>query len=166
MFKVTGTAKGQNVNECLSRWFLLNHRIFSYQTWYGYAISWAWVSCWKICFMVRARAHTFKIWSADFLLTKLGLIINKNVMSKTTPAKKDSSIHGQGHGKGSECQCLSGWYLLYCQNILLPKSQDVRKDPSATRLSLMIHDHKLEHLMKKLYHCVQCQGYSKISKCQ
>ena len=38
-FKVKVTAKVQNVSECLSCWYLLNHRIFCHQTWYGYAAS-------------------------------------------------------------------------------------------------------------------------------
>ena len=35
------TVKVQNVSECLSRWYFLNHRRFCYQIWYGDAASWA-----------------------------------------------------------------------------------------------------------------------------
>ena len=34
VFKVKIIAKVQNVNECLSGWYLLNHRTFYYRTWY------------------------------------------------------------------------------------------------------------------------------------
>ena len=36
-FKVKDTAKVQNVSECLSGRYLLNHRTFCHQTWYVYA---------------------------------------------------------------------------------------------------------------------------------
>ena len=35
-FKVKVIAKVQNVSECLSEWYLLNHRTFCYQHWYSY----------------------------------------------------------------------------------------------------------------------------------
>ena len=38
-FKVKVTVKIQNDNECSSRQYLLHHRTFCYQTWYGYAAS-------------------------------------------------------------------------------------------------------------------------------
>ena len=38
-FKVKVTAKVQNVSECLSGRYLLNHGTFCHQTWYGYAAS-------------------------------------------------------------------------------------------------------------------------------
>ena len=38
-FKVMVTVKGKNISECLSGWYLLNHRTFCRQTWYGYAAS-------------------------------------------------------------------------------------------------------------------------------
>ena len=36
---VKATAKVQNVSECLSGWYLLNHRTVCYQTWFVYAAS-------------------------------------------------------------------------------------------------------------------------------
>ena len=39
VLKVKVTAKVQNVSECLSGQYLLNHRTFCRQTWYGYAAS-------------------------------------------------------------------------------------------------------------------------------
>ena len=41
MFKVKVTAKVQNVDGCLSRWYLLNHWTFYSQTWSNEAPSWA-----------------------------------------------------------------------------------------------------------------------------
>ena len=38
VFKVKVTGKVQNVNECLSRWYLLNRHTFFYQTCYGEAL--------------------------------------------------------------------------------------------------------------------------------
>ena len=38
-FKVKDTAKVQNVNKCLSRWYLLKRQTFCYHTWYGDASS-------------------------------------------------------------------------------------------------------------------------------
>ena len=51
-FKVKVTAKVQNVSVCLAGWYLLNCRMFCYQTWYGVAASWARVSCGKkfVCY--------------------------------------------------------------------------------------------------------------------
>ena len=43
-----GHSKFQNVNECLSRWYLFNHWNFYYQTWYVDASLWAWLSSKKI----------------------------------------------------------------------------------------------------------------------
>ena len=39
-------------------------------------------------------------------------------------------------------------------------------DPFASKLGLLVHNHKLECFMEKLHCCVQGQGHSKISKCQ
>ena len=57
-FKVKVTAKVQNVSECLSRWYRLNCRRFCYQTWYGYAASWARVSCGKIVHCLQGHGHS------------------------------------------------------------------------------------------------------------
>ena len=40
-FKIKVTAKVQNVSECLSGLYFLNHKTFCYQIWYGDAASWA-----------------------------------------------------------------------------------------------------------------------------
>ena len=59
MFKVKITAKIQNVSECLSGWYLMNHRTFCNQTWYGGATSWARVSCGKkIVCSLQGQGHS------------------------------------------------------------------------------------------------------------
>ena len=82
------TVKVQNFIECLSRWYLLNCRIFCYQTWYGDATSWAWMSCKKICLLssssrsqwelIRSKYDSFYyiFWPVDSLTTKLGLMVH------------------------------------------------------------------------------------------
>ena len=58
VFKVKATAKFQNVNEYLSRPYLLNHLDFSYRTWYGDASSWARLSVKKNGFLSsRSRSQ-------------------------------------------------------------------------------------------------------------
>ena len=57
VFKVKVTAKVQIVMECLSCRYLLNRWTFCDQTWCDEALSWAWVSCWKICVLTsRSRS--------------------------------------------------------------------------------------------------------------
>ena len=69
-------------------WYLLNCRIFCYQTWYGYAASWARVSCRKkyVCYL-QGQGHSkgscdedmtfyYIFWTVDSFATKLGLMIN------------------------------------------------------------------------------------------
>ena len=48
VFKVKVTATFQIVNECLSRWYILNHWTFCHQTWYGGATLWARLSSKKL----------------------------------------------------------------------------------------------------------------------
>ena len=65
-----GHSKGSKC-ECLSRWYLLNHQTFCYQTWFCNAPLWAGVSCRKDWFAisrvkVNTRAQMIKIW--QFLL--------------------------------------------------------------------------------------------------
>ena len=69
-FKVKVTGKVQNVSECLSRWYLLNHRLFCYQTWYDDTASWARVSCrtffsfsFFLLLSLRSRLQPGLIWS-------------------------------------------------------------------------------------------------------
>ena len=58
VFKVKSTAKVQNVNECLSGWYLLNRGIFCYQTCSG-----VWAS-WKSCVLSSSQGHSKgHIWS-------------------------------------------------------------------------------------------------------
>ena len=70
LFKVKVTTKVQNVSDCLSKRYFLNHRKFCYQIWYGDAASWTRVSCRKKVFVVvaifkvkdTARANMMKLW--------------------------------------------------------------------------------------------------------
>ena len=88
-FKVNVTAKIQNVSECLSGWYLLNHRTFCYQTWYGDP-AWARVSH-RIFFwhLLSSRSRSqwgliwskyiffyYIIWTVDSLASKPGLMIH------------------------------------------------------------------------------------------
>ena len=89
-FKVKVTTKVQNVSECLSRLYFLNHRAFCYQIWYGDAASWARVSCrnfiavvaiFKVKVTVRViwskyDSFYYIFWTVDCLATKLGLMIH------------------------------------------------------------------------------------------
>ena len=60
--KVKVTAKVQNVSECLSGWYLLNHTTFCYQDWYGDAASWARVSGGMFTiFLVKKWITAFKV---------------------------------------------------------------------------------------------------------
>ena len=78
-FKVKVTTRLKNVSECLSRWYLLNHRIFCYQTWSSDAGSWARVLCGKKLFAiievkVTATAHnqnvTLSTTSSELLILR------------------------------------------------------------------------------------------------
>ena len=85
-FKVKVTSKSKH--RCLSRWYLLNHQVFCYQTWYCDASSWAGVSCKKICLpFSRSSSQQGPVWSkydsfycifwtADLFATKFGLIVH------------------------------------------------------------------------------------------
>ena len=100
-FKIKVTAKVQNVSKCLSGWYLLNHRTFCYQTWYGDP-AWARVShrifFWHLL-SSRSRSQWGLIWSkydsfyyifwtVDSLATKLGLMIRHHDISKSVLWKK------------------------------------------------------------------------------
>ena len=78
-----------SVSECLSGWYLLNHRTFCYQTWYGGVSSWPRVSCGENNCLLSSRSRSqqglmwskydsfyYIFYSVDFLATKLGLMIH------------------------------------------------------------------------------------------
>ena len=108
--------------QCLSRWYLLNHQTFCFQTWYCDASLWAGVSCNKIgSLFSRSKSQQGLIWSkydnldcifwtADNFAAKLGLIVHCH--EPECLMDKLGCVQGQGHSEGSKCQCLSRWYLL------------------------------------------------------
>ena len=57
-------------------------------------------------------------WTVDSLATKLGLMIHYH-KPECLVKKMDNCIQGQGHSEGSNCQCLSIWYLLKHWTFLL-----------------------------------------------
>ena len=70
VLEVKVTAELQNINECLSRQYLLNSWSFYYQTWCRNALSWARVSFKKDLFAVfkvkiTVKDHIIKIWLSN-----------------------------------------------------------------------------------------------------
>ena len=57
--------------QCLSRWYVLNHQTFCYQTWFFDSSSWARVSCKKIG-LLSSRSRLQQIW--QFLLYLLNFL--------------------------------------------------------------------------------------------
>ena len=119
-----GHGKFQNVNKCLSRWYLLNRWTFYYQAWFGYASLWArlfsekdWFAILKV--KVIARAHMIKLWhfllyilTANPVATKLCLRVHHH-KPECLIEKLDSCVHDQAHSKISKCyECLSRSYHL------------------------------------------------------
>ena len=122
-----GHSKFQNVNECLSRWYLLNRWTVYYQTWYGYASLWARLSSKKIGLVSsRLRSQWRIIFSKyDFLMSsELLILLHLNlvwwhiiiswiVMWKDWIALSWSRSRSQKKVQNSS-ECSSGWYLLKC----------------------------------------------------
>ena len=128
IFKVKVTAKFQNVNQCLFRWYFLNRWTFDYQTWYGNEIIMSQIifqKYWFAVFQVKVtdKNNIIKIWlflyitlAADPFAIILGLMAHHHkvdfpvkrldcsvvVMVKVTEKVQNSS------------ECLSEWYLLSC----------------------------------------------------
>ena len=107
----------------MSRWYLLNHQAFCFQTWYYDASSWVGVSCKKINLLLsRSRSLRELIWSkfdsfyyifrtADPFAIKLGLVVHWDMQECLM--KKLDCVQGQGHSKiQNVSKCLSKWYLL------------------------------------------------------
>ena len=89
-FKVKVTMKVQNVSECLSGWYFLNHSTFCYQVWYSDAAAWSRImqKLFYCCCYLQGQGHregsydqnlTFCYinWTVDSLATKLGLMIHR-----------------------------------------------------------------------------------------
>ena len=157
-FKVKVTSKSKH--RCLSRWYLLNHQVFCYQTWYCDASSWAGVSCKKIRLpFSRSSSQQGPVWSkydsfycifwtADYLATKLGPIIGYHRPERLVE-KVDYCFQGQGHSEGSKCRCLSRWYFLNAKHFV-------------TKLGIVMHHNELEcHAKKKVVCYFQGHGHSK-----
>ena len=146
-FKVKVTTNFQNVSECLSRLYFLNHRAFCYQIWYGDAASWARVSCrnfiavvaiFKVKVTVRViwskyDSFYYIFWTVDCLATKLGLMIHYH--KPEYPVKKVGLHHSGSRSQWrSKCYCLPRWYVLnhqtfcfqtwYCDASLCKSSYD------------------------------------------
>ena len=137
--------------------------MFWYQTWHGDAASWSRVSCgiflwewngvgvgWGGC--LEGQGHSeglydqnmtffYVFWTADSLATKLGLMIHHH-KPECLVKELDYCIQGQGHNKGSKCQCLSRWYLPNCQAFV-------------TKLGIAMHHHEPECHAKRFFRCFQ-----------
>ena len=116
MFQVSGTARVQNVNECLSkktRWYLLNHlTFFFFFTKLGIVVYHHELKCHAkrlICYF-QCQGHSKdsydQIW--QFLLddpfaTRLSLVVQYH-KPECLMKKLDCCVQGQGHSKISKCQ--------------------------------------------------------------
>ena len=70
--KVKVTSKVKNVSEYLSGWYLLNHKTFCYQTWYGDAADWARVSRkTKIVCCLQGQGHSEGSYYQNIALTTI-----------------------------------------------------------------------------------------------
>ena len=160
-FKVKVTVKVPNVSECLSRWYLLNHRTFCWlvcnQTWFDSTASQAGVSCGKMELLhLRSRwQRRFKM-SANVCLEGIFWITEHFVTKSGTVMQ---------HHEPVSC---GGKYSIYCylQELIWSKYNNFHcifwsAHPFATKLGLIVHYHKPECFIEKLYCYVQGQGQSK-----
>ena len=131
-FMVKVIAKVQNVNECLSGWYLLNCRTFCYQTWYGDASSWAGVSYKKIGLLsLRSRSQGgfiwskydsfyYILWTADPFAAKLRFIVHFH-KQECFMTKLDCYVQGPDHSKIWKCHWMFV-QIIFSEslNLLLP----------------------------------------------
>ena len=102
---------------------------------------------------VTGRAHMIKtrlstISSELLILRQPNLVWWYIIISRSVLWKKlNYCIQGQGHSKGSKCQCLSGWYLIIARNFV-------------TKLGIVMHHHELGCQAKRLVSYLQDQSYS------
>ena len=145
-FTVKVTANVQVVSECLCG-YLLNHKTFCHQTFFfGGGCRFM-----SLKVKVAARAH-IKMWL--FLLYPMNRWFFGNQtwtisQSVLWGEKIDCCVQGQGHSKGSKCQCLSRWYLLSCVTF-------------RTFCNVMRY-HELECHVKRLVCDLELQGLNKDS---
>ena len=74
-------------------------------------------------------------WTTEHFVTKLGVIMQHH-KPMCSVKKLDYCNQGQGHSKGSKCQCLSRWYLL--------------KQHFVTKLGIVMHHYELHCHAKKV----------------
>ena len=96
----------------MSRWYLLNHQAFCFQTWY-------WIIKQELIWSKYDDVYCI-CWTADLFATKLGLIIHYH-KPECFLEKLDCCVQGQGHSKILKCQ----WIFVQMissetLNILLP----------------------------------------------
>ena len=104
VFKVKVTTKVWNVSECLSGWYFLNHRTFCYQIFGLVMQHHEPESCRHFLLLLPSRSRSqqgliwsdydsfyYIIWTVDFLVTKLGLMIHHQKLE--CPMKKTGLLH-------------------------------------------------------------------------
>ena len=93
----------------MSKWYLLNHQTFCFQTWYCEASLWVRVSCKKIDLLFSKSSSLQELiskydnfycifWTADHFATKLGLIVHYH-KPECSMEKFYCCAQGQGHSK-------------------------------------------------------------------
>ena len=112
-----------------SRWYLLKHLTFCFQTWYCDASLWVRVSCKKIDLLFpRSRSLQELLWSnyddfwvifwpTDTFAIKLGLVVHYP-KPECCMEKLDCFVQGQGHSKFSKCQWM--FAQMICSESLNP----------------------------------------------
>ena len=115
VFKVKVTAKVQNVSECLSGWYLLNHRTVCYQIWYGDAALWARLWCRKFFWLLlssRSRSQQGLIWSKYdpfcYIVWTVDSLVTK---ARVSCEKKKRLLHSMKVKNFTKYLCIL--YLLY-----------------------------------------------------
>ena len=111
--------KNLKINECLCRWYFLNHWTFYYQTWYGDASLWARLSLkkdWFAVFKVKVtvKDNIIKIWLFN-ILSELLILLQLNLLVGTSLCCEKIGLlcchPGQGQRRGSEFWWMFIWKI-------------------------------------------------------
>ena len=100
-----------------------NHQTFCFQIWYCGASLWVEVSCKKFDMLFsRSRSQQELIWSKNDNFYCIFWTVDSSGSKPSLMIHYEkarvSCFQGQGHSKGSECQCLSRWNLLNSQTLI------------------------------------------------
>ena len=158
-FQGQGHREGSKCS-CLSKWCLLTHQTFCFQTWYCDALLWVRVSCKKID-LPLSRSRSLQeltwskcdnfyciFWTADPFATKLGLIVHYHKL-ECFMEKLDCCVQSQGHSKISK-------YLWIFVQMIFSESLSL----FATKLCMVMHHYEQDCLSKRLVCFLQDQGHS------